>query len=119
MVPFFCALSWRCLVPPAILLHVSPTFALKTVSCEVLGFGIVPTCTFAFLVSAFCPFRLRCFHLSCFCLCPAFLVALASLIFSSYTQHQEIHGYSITSGRIRLCSAAIEQLALEVVPTKV
>ena len=53
------------LVPPTILLHVFPTFAMKTVSSKVLGFDVV--LTFAFEIFAF----------------------------SSFTQHREIQVYSI------------------------
>ena len=78
-----CALSWRnrslqrcsvisalsILVPPAFLLHVSPTFAVQTVSSKVLGFSIALTFDFAFLVFVFVLSRLCCFQLSCLCLC--------------------------------------------------
>ena len=77
------ALSWRnrslqrcsvistlsVLVLPAILLHVSPTFAMKTVSSKVLGFDIVLTFAFAFLVCVFVLVVFVVLTFLAFCLC--------------------------------------------------
>ena len=87
----------------------SHTFALKTVSSRVLGLGIVLALTFAFFVFVFVFLVFAAFTFLAFAFTFAFLVALALLALSSFTQHREIHRYSITSGRIRLCSAVIEQ----------
>ena len=77
-------------------LHVSPTFALKTVSNKVQGFDVVLTFVFAFstkykVLTLFLPLSLPflslsfcCSRLSCLCLLPfafAFLVAFALLAF--------------------------------------
>ena len=63
------------LVPPAILLQVPPTFALKTVSSKVLGFGIVLTFPFTFLVFVFVLFVFVAFTFLALALAFTFLVA--------------------------------------------
>ena len=56
---------------------------------------------FAFVLVVFAAFAFLAFAF-------ALLVAFAFLA-SAFTQHREIHGYNITSGGIRLCSAIVEE----------
>ena len=96
---FFPALGT--VVPPAILLHVSPGLAEKTVSSKVLSRFRHVRLLFAFVLLVFAAFAFLAFAF-------ALLVAFAFLTFA-LTQHREIHGYIITSGGIRLCSAIVEE----------